>query len=225
MIEVIVFLFLLGFPEDDIKGFTKTLAEDVEYELRAKEENREWKKLAFGTAAGISLALPFVLLDETIRTLVRNSDSTTEEIGEILSLPADGVLLVSGLTAGYIISYATEKIKLRKTFMRSFINLTITSAVIQSLKFLGRTRPGFARTPFDFSLPGLKNANRSFPSGHVGAASAVYVTLARACESTTCKIILYSIPPVVAVGRILAEKHWLSDTIGGFMIGASFEIF
>jgi len=206
--------------EESKKSFGRTLIEDIKDDINS----REWENLAFGTISGIIISLPVSLLDRTVKDKI-NSE-TAKKIGEIMSIPGEGLFLVPGIIVGYTLSYLFDDEKTRRAFLRSFINLGTTSAVIQILKFSGRKRPKYSESQYAFSFPGINDSSRSFPSGHAGASSAVYITLGKnACETNLCRIFLFSIPIVVSAGRIMAQDHWLSDTVGGLTIGASFEIF
>lgn len=59
----------------------------------------------------------------------------------------------------------------------------------------------------------------SFPSLHSSRITIVYLTLFSFANLLIFKIIFISIIPIVMLSRINLKKHFLTDIIGGFVIG------
>jgi membrane-associated phospholipid phosphatase len=88
---------------------------------------------------------------------------------------------------------------------------------------IGRTRPfkleadleqalPFSLQPFRGSLPGiLEQTNLAFPSGHTTVAFAAAAALAILLPKW--RLAFYAVAALVAVQRVMANAHWLSDTV------------
>ncbi len=187
------------------------------------------KKLFPGVLIGITVSLPFFLVDKYfVEKYVEDTEqnSSTVKLGEILSLPGYGLFIIPVALLGYSYGYLSSNDRLRRGFFRSSFNTITHAIVVQILKFSGRARPYRNLGSFYFEPLGLRSENRSFPSAHSQSASSFYFTLGQEiCDSILCKGILFSIPPIVALGRVLAKEHWVSDVVAGIIIGASFHIF
>lgn len=191
-------------------------------DIKQNFELKEIENFAYSVPLAVGVSLLISPADIYIQKNIKSED--LRKIGEILSLPGDGLFLVPLSISGYFIFRNSPK--LRKTFIRTLISLGITSAIVQIIKFSGRLRPyASPNNQWRFSPLSLSTRARSFPSGHSQASAAVYLELAESCSNSMCRAFFFSIPVIVSFGRILSNQHWFSDTIGGLIIGASFEIF
>ena len=80
---------------------------------------------------------------------------------------------------------------------------------------VGRARPesGLGTTSFD---PGSTASDHgSFPSRHVAVAWAVATPFAREYNADW----LYGVAALTNLGRIGSRAHWVSDTVGGSLLG------
>ena len=74
-------------------------------------------------------------------------------------------------------------------------------------------------------MHGRSNEFEAFPSGHTTAATAISITAARILEqmgvlSRSDALALAILPPVaIGMGRVLADQHWATDVIGGWIGG------
>ena len=100
-----------------------------------------------------------------------------------------------------------------------WIALIGAEATTWSIKFLtDRPRPAF--------IEGLTAASPSFPSAHATVAVAVYGTLAVivAAEAPASPRMVYlagiAVIVLIAFSRLILSLHYLSDVIGGILIGA-----
>lgn len=204
------------------KSFVKIVEKDISTELNSK--SNEIHKVFIGVSIGTGAGIIFSLADNKMKEISEKINA--KNIGEIMSLPGDGIILTPFVLGGYIFGIVSDNEKIRKAFIRSISNLIFSTLIVQTLKFSGRTRPYASDFQYDFRFPGIENKYRSFPSGHAQASSSVYFTLRKyLCETRLCSAVMFSIPLLVSLGRILANDHWLSDTASGMIIGSSFEIF
>jgi membrane-associated phospholipid phosphatase len=76
------------------------------------------------------------------------------------------------------------------------------------------------------SMRGRKNEFEAFPSGHTTATTAIALTAAyilarrRMVPASTAATIGTLIPLSVGSARVLADEHWTTDVIGGWIGGA-----
>jgi membrane-associated phospholipid phosphatase len=76
------------------------------------------------------------------------------------------------------------------------------------------------------SQEGESNEERSFPSGHATAATAVALTTAYTLTrqglvpAERVLPVALGVPLAVGVSRILVDEHWMTDVLGGWLTGA-----
>ncbi|WP_029664260.1 phosphatase PAP2 family protein [Cellulomonas sp. KRMCY2] len=100
------------------------------------------------------------------------------------------------------------------------IAISVQSAVfVTSAAAVGRGRPGVE--PLDVSPP-----TSGFPSGHVGASTAFYVTLALLCQRISHPVLRWAataaclaVPLLVAYSRLYRGMHHPSDVLVGMATG------
>lgn len=80
---------------------------------------------------------------------------------------------------------------------------------------IGRARPDENLGPGHFSAFGVKAANSSFPSIHLGASYALVTPFAEKYDAPW----LYALAGATAFGRIQQRQHFASDTAAGGLIG------
>jgi membrane-associated phospholipid phosphatase len=77
---------------------------------------------------------------------------------------------------------------------------------------------------------GRRRRTESYPSGHTTGATALSVTAARVLAregliSRTASLALAVAPPaVMGVYRVLADDHWATDVLGGWLTGAAIAL-
>lgn len=123
-------------------------------------------------------------------------------------------LLVSGLVLWRTRDWRLAVVAPIAVLLQLGIYLTITALIV-------RARPSVDKLDV---LPPLT----SFPSGHVGAATALYVTFALLAGRLTrvgvrraLIAVCLVVPLLVAFARLYRGMHHLSDTIAGLLIGLS----
>jgi len=85
---------------------------------------------------------------------------------------------------------------------------------------VGRERPAGDLTNHRHFHPGNFSERRtSFPSGHTALAFATAATLQDSELPTTAKVGAYTLATLTAWSRLHDERHWLSDVVGGGLIG------
>ncbi len=165
------------------------------------------KTLLFGTIA-VALALP---LDSQVRDWMQGASPTADRVAEVGNAFGEGKYLAPGVAAVGLGSLALGKRKLAKVSLEAGEAFLISGAITNLLKTVTmRKRPSEASSPFEFQW-----GSRSFPSGHVTVATAVFTVFAREYGIK----VLYIFPLLTAFARIRKNAHWLSDTVAGGLVG------
>lgn len=119
-----------------------------------------------------------------------------------------------GVIAGGLIAHDHE---VTQAGLRLAFSLALAGVADQGLKaVLGRERPNANSSAFDFD-PG--HLDTAFPSGHATLAFAMATSLADDIHPTWAKVGLYGLATGVAVSRVYQEQHWVSDVVGGAVLG------
>lgn len=143
------------------------------------------------------------------------------EISEWASLPGATipvVAIVGILFVGFVLAF--------KRWLESATLVTALS--LEALVFVTvSTLVGRSRPPIELLDPAPPTA--SFPSGHVGAATALYLTVATIVWWRTDNVFLRGLAAIVAVvlpvsvalSRMYRGMHFLTDVIVGVILGAA----
>ena len=119
-----------------------------------------------------------------------------------------------GVIAGGLLARDHE---VTQSGLRLAFSLALAGVANQGFKaVLGRERPDANSSAFDFDP---LHVDAAFPSGHVTMAFAMATSLADDVHPTWAKVGLYGMATGVAVSRVYQEKHWVSDVIGGAVLG------
>lgn len=168
------------------------------------------------------------------RTLTRRPPAAEERIsrelgarrtpvGDALSLPASWITDVPravAVTAGTIAAVYGATRDWRKAALPGAAVALASAAHVASCLLVGRARPGVERM-------GTDQITSSYPSGHVGAATAqaaALAMLARDQPSPRRRLIrgiCLAYPLLVGWSRLYTGQHYLSDVLAGFVNGAA----
>lgn len=85
----------------------------------------------------------------------------------------------------------------------------------------------FAKRPRPDSMIGRSNELEAFPSGHATATTAIALTVAyvlgrqQLLPLPLATLIAIGIPVAIGAARVLADEHWATDVIGGWIGGTA----
>jgi membrane-associated phospholipid phosphatase len=162
---------------------------------------------------------PFTLDDQAVRALVAARTPTLDRVSDLVSLTA----YTTGLTFAIIVSGCTMRLAYRRWRESVFVLAAMLSQLVVYMltaRVVGRARPPVPQ--LDVFPP-----MRSFPSGHVAAAVAVYGGIAAVLAmhsrkrgmAATVSVILLIVPVAVAISRVYRGMHYPSDVTASFLVG------
>ncbi len=171
-----------------------------------------------GVALG-STALVSVVDDDLRRWTVGHRGTTSQDVAKVWELWGDGrtapVATLGTLAAG-VVFRKPEIIRLGGRLATSFIVATAISR--GSKRAIGRARPSEGTDQYDFDSWTDQSA---FPSGHTTSAFVLSTTLADAIDDRRVDVALYALAAGTGISRIVNDRHWLSDVVGGALLGTT----
>jgi hypothetical protein len=180
-----------------IKAMVKDLGHDVIH--LPSRENLFWA----GVGGGLALAVHPA--DDNVNEALVNSDFADKffKPGEVLGeLPT----LLSAATITYAIGRIKDQPKVSHVGMDLIQSLAISEALTQTLKYsTRRERPD-------------GSGHNSFPSGHAADTFAFATALERHL-GWRYAVPAYIFSSYVAISRLPANRHWLSDAVFGSAVG------
>ena len=144
------------------------------------------------------------------------------DVGNLYDKPGPFYFTMSFAGALYASANFFNNQKLLQTTNLMAQSLIITSVFTTALKvIIGRARPHVNNEPHTFRPFNFKfdPDYMSMPSGHTSSIFAMMTVIAKQYESWYVKIPAYTFATSVAVQRMNARKHWLSDLLIGGTIG------
>jgi membrane-associated phospholipid phosphatase len=183
----------------------------------AEFDSRDWLNVGIilGTAAAA------YTVDDDVRTWVQ--ERRTQEWDAWLRIGdwyGDGLynsIFSAGLYAG---GFAVDNEWTQVTGRMLLQSQVYSATVTQILKtLLGRARPDMQEGKHSFNLLTLKMDYHSHPSGHATSAFAFSSTLARRVGNVALSVLLYSLAMATVLQRVESDRHWLSDTVVGSILG------
>jgi hypothetical protein len=183
----------------------------------AKWNQRDWTKLGVFVAAEGSL----LFTDQSVKDFFQENRTTKlDKISKNFLEPFGGnysLLVMSGFVVHGLLAKNTKSVSTGLLSLESFL---LSSIIVRIPKTLaGRERPNNADGNGPFTFNGPFNGN-SFPSGHTTAVFSVASVIATQYRNIKwVPVTAYSVASLVGLSRIYDNKHWLSDVVGGAIIG------
>jgi undecaprenyl-diphosphatase len=108
--------------------------------------------------------------------------------------------------------------RVRRAGRAGVVGIVATALASEGIKrFLCRGRPVDCGDASNWGEVG----NRSFPSGHAGTAFAAATAVAFAAEDSAVATAAFTAAAVLSTGRIIADRHWMSDVVAGAVLGTA----
>jgi membrane-associated phospholipid phosphatase len=133
-----------------------------------------------------------------------------------------GIGAVALPLTGYVVGILVNNQDIKDTSTVTFRAVLISTAVTTTLKYaFQRKRPDDTNDAKDFQGPRGDFKNNSFPSWHTASAFAMATVVAEKYgeDNFMVPVIAYSLAGFTAWSRVYDNKHWLSDTVMGAVIG------
>lgn len=169
-----------------------------------------------GTALFSSSLAASLILDKSVRNLVQDARTdTTDDISHFLYRfgRQDGMYPAIGTSYG--VAVLTGNTRLERTTLLAVQSGLITLGLTAGLKLaFNRSRPRDSGEPGDFWSGG-----KAMPSSHVSGAWALATVYAGVYRNPLIQTGLYGYAGAMALARMNADGHWVSDTVAGGFIG------
>lgn len=131
----------------------------------------------------------------------------------------EGTVPVSIALGSIAVGLVVRRPAITRTGERVATSLVIATLIGRGMKkAVGRSRPSEAGDQYQFDPFGDPNA---FPSGHTLTAFALSATLADAVDNQWADVGLYTLAAGTGVSRLVGNHHWLSDVVGGALLGTT----
>lgn len=187
----------------------KGLSRDLDHSQQALSEERTWKNVA----VGLGLVAASSALDRPADRFARDHGKnrfieTGADVGNVLPLFA-----LAG--AGFFALDATDQRRSDTSY--TALQSSVTSAALAlAMKYaVGRSRPTVGQGPGDFHPFSSGIKDKSFPSERTALMWGLVTPYAKEYEMPQ----LYVLAALTNFGRVADRRHWLSDTVGGALLG------
>lgn len=181
----------------------------------------------YEAAAAVGGVGALMLLDEPVQRYAQRHRSTaTDDIAEVFRQEGEAPYY-AGISLGVLgFGVVAGKPGVRRAGTRLVAAVLLSAGEMEAMKrVVGRSRPNEDVGAFSFHpFTSLKDSagvetRGAMPSGHVTAAFAVATSLADDIKSPLVHVLLYTAATGTAFSRINDNRHWLSDTGMGAVLG------
>jgi membrane-associated phospholipid phosphatase len=183
----------------------------------ARWQQRDWIKFGILVSGTASLTLA----DQSVADFFQSHQTKTESYISRNILEHFGAehsfIVMSGMITYGILAKKERSISTALLALESFALASLVTRIPKTLA--GRERPdnwqGYGPYAFNGPFHGT-----SFPSGHTTASFAVASVLATQYrDSKWIPVAAYSVATLAGLSRIYDNRHWLTDVIGGAVVG------
>jgi len=182
----------------------------------------------YEVAAALGGVGALMLLDEPVQRFTQRHlrSNTTDDIASVFRQEGEAPYY-AGISLGVLgVGLVTGKAGIRRAGTRLVAAVALSAAELEAMKYLvGRSRPNADVGAYSFHpFTSLEDSagvetRGSMPSGHVTAAFAVATSLSDDIKSPLVHVLLYTAAAGTAFSRINDNRHWLSDTGMGAVLG------
>lgn len=183
----------------------------------ARWQQRDWVKFGVLVSGTASLTLA----DQSVADFFQSHQSKTQSYISRNILEHFGaehsILVVTGMFTYGMLAKKDRSVSTALLALESFALSSLVTRIPKTL--IGRERPDnwMGDGPYTFNGP---FHGTSFPSGHTTASFAVASVIATQYrDSKWIPVAAYSVAALAGISRIYDNRHWLTDVIGGAVVG------
>jgi undecaprenyl-diphosphatase len=187
----------------------------TEAEITSSRVPKIWITLA--AVALIALVAAFFLDHAVAAWFGAHSSPELKRVMQLVSWVGDWPShFVAGLI-GIGVAFFVRSKAWMQIFLAMLIALALAGVTARAVKFAtGRARPS-VKTEVHWNGPRFSSKYQAFPSGHVAASTAFFVTLFLARKRIGAPLLL--IPILIALSRMVVGAHYLSDVTFAAILG------
>jgi membrane-associated phospholipid phosphatase len=187
----------------------------TETEIASSRFPRIW--IALAAVAVIALVAAFFLDHAAAGWIGAHSSPELKKVMQTLSRVGDWPAHVIAGLIGIAIAFVAKSKMWMRIFLTMLIALALASVTGRAVKFAtGRARPSI-KTEVHWNGPRFSSKYHAFPSGHMSASTAFFVTLFIARKRIGAPLLL--IPAVIGLSRMVVGAHYLSDVTFAAILG------
>jgi membrane-associated phospholipid phosphatase len=187
----------------------------TETEITSSRFPRFW--IALAAVALIALIAAFFLDHAAAAWIGAHSSPEFKKIMQMVSRVGDWPAHVIAGLIGIAIAFVAKSKMWMRIFLAMLVALALAGVTGRAVKFAtGRARPSI-KTEVHWNGPRFSSKYHAFPSGHVAASSAFFVTLFLARKRIGAPLLL--IPVLIGLSRMAVGAHYLSDVTFAAILG------
>ena len=187
----------------------------TETEITSSRFPRIW--IALVAVALFALIAAFFLDHAAAAWIGAHSSPELKKVMQTVSRVGDWPAHVIAGLIGIAIAFVVKSKMWMRIFLAMIIALALAGVTGRAVKFAtGRARPSI-KTEVHWNGPRFSSKYHAFPSGHVAASTAFFVTLFIARKRIGAPLLL--IPVLIGLSRMVVGAHYLSDVTFAAILG------
>ena len=187
----------------------------TETEITCSRFPRVW--IALVAVALFALIAAFFLDNAAAAWIGAHSSPELKKVMQAVSRVGDWPAHVIAGLIGIAIAFVAKSKMWMRIFLAMLIALALAGVTGRAVKFAtGRARPSI-KTEVHWNGPRFSSKYHAFPSGHVAASTAFFVTLFIARRRIGAPLLL--IPVLIGLSRMVVGAHYLSDVTFAAILG------
>jgi len=197
------------------------VAVKTEAEITRVRSTKIW--IALVVLAVIALVAAFFLDQSAAAWITAHSSLELKRVMRIVSRVGDWPAHVIAGLIGIAIAFAVGSKAWMRIFLAMIIALALAGITTRAIKIAtGRARPS-VKTEAHWNGPQFSSKYHAFPSGHTASSTAFFVALFLARKKQGAPLLL--IPILIALSRMIAGAHYLSDVTFAAILGVICAVF
>ena len=170
---------------------------------------------------GSGAVLSAYFLDDTVRNFSQNHQNRISgKIANIDNYYGNYKYMIPAPMLIYAVGFFGKNSDIQNSGLKMAQAVFYTGMMTIFIKELaGRSRPYLNEGTHHFKPFAFNEDRRSFFSGHSSITFAISTVLANEVDNLAWKIFWYGAAGTVTGARVYHDKHWLSDTVAGALLG------